>query len=211
MPQTSAHFDSAMDESIPISALQHYSFCPRQCAYIYIEQRWQDNYLTAKGSQLHERVHSNEAETRGNLRTERGVRVQSEKLGIHGQLDLLEIQRSPCRLTPVEYKKGQPKVADWDRIQLCAQALCLEEMRTVRIDRAALWYWKPRKREWVRLDDALRTATRDVIQQTRTLIQHQALPPAQWSKSCKACSFVDECMPRSRDHSARYIADLFTS
>ncbi|MGH8499443.1 MAG: CRISPR-associated protein Cas4, partial [Methylococcales bacterium] len=91
-----------MDDPIPISALQHYVFCPRQCAYIHIERIWQDNYLTAQGNLLHERVHSNEAETRGVLRTERSVQVYSERLGIVGQLDLLEI-RSPDTLTPVEY------------------------------------------------------------------------------------------------------------
>ena len=129
-----------MEDSIPISALQHYLFCPRQCGYIHIEQRWQDNYLTATGSQLHERVHSDEKETRGRLKTERGVRVQSRVLGIHGQLDLLEIHQNPLRFTPVEYKKGKPKVEDFDRVQLCARAMCIEEMTDTNIDRAALWY-----------------------------------------------------------------------
>ena len=137
-----------MQDPIPISALQHYTFCPRQCAYIHIERIWQDNYLTALGNQLHERVHGNEAETRGKLRTERGVQVSSEKLGITGKLDLLEIKTSPYALTPVEYKRGKPKIDDCDRIQLCAQALCLEEMRSITIPRAAIWYWQVRKRDW---------------------------------------------------------------
>ena len=120
-----------MDNPIPISALQHYAFCPRQCAYIHIEQLWQDNFLTAKGNQLHARVHSNDAEQRGDLRTERGVQVYSAQYGLTGKLDLLEIKTDPEQLTPVEYKRGKPKRDDCDRIQLCAQVLCLEEMRGV--------------------------------------------------------------------------------
>ena len=128
-----------MDDPIPIPALQHYAFCPRQCAYIHIERLWQDNFLTAKGNQLHDRVHSNESEKRGNLKTERGVQVSSEQYGLTGKLDLLEIQSELLQLTPVEYKRGKPKISDCDRIQLCAQVLCLEEMCNISINRAALW------------------------------------------------------------------------
>ena len=198
-----------MDESIPISALQHYAFCPRQCAYIHIEQRWQENYLTAKGRQLHERVHGNEAETRGGLRTERGLQIISEKLGIHGQLDLLEIERNPVRLTPVEYKKGKPKVDDCDRVQLCAQALCLEEMCGAGIELAALWYWKPRKREWVALDQTLRDKTVKLIADVREMFKVQKLPSREWKKACKSCSFFDECQPKLPDRSLKYINELF--
>ncbi len=198
-----------MGDPITISALQHYVFCPRQCAYIHIEQLWQDNYLTALGNQLHERVHGRESETRGNLRTERSVQVCSEKLGIIGQLDLLEISVSPYKLTPVEYKRGKPKVDDCDRVQLCAQALCLEEMREITIDRAALWYWQVRKRDWIDIDDALRNKTLEVIDATRTLLESRKIPRAQYSKSCKACSFYDHCLPKQTDHSQSYVNQLF--
>jgi len=198
-----------MDESIPISSLQHYVFCPRQCAYIHIERIWQDNFLTASGNQLHEMVHSTEAETRGNLRSERSVQVLSQSLGIHGQLDLLEIRQNPLQLTPVEYKRGKPKISDCDRVQLCAQALCLEEMRDVSIQRAALWYWQVRKREWIALDQALRATTQAMITATRTLLAAGELPAAEYSKSCKACSLFDVCQPKQRDHSQRYVQQLF--
>jgi len=198
-----------MDNSIPISALQHYVFCPRQCAYIHTERIWQDNFLTASGNQLHERVHSTEAETRGTLRTERSVQVVSQALGIHGQLDLLEIRQNPLQLTPVEYKRGKPKVSDCDRVQLCAQALCLEEMRGVSIQRAALWYWQVRKREWIALDQALRATTRTIITATRALLAAGELPAAQYSKSCKACSLLDVCQPKHSDHSQDYVQHLF--
>ena len=200
-----------MEDMIPISALQHYVFCPRQCAYIHIEGDWDANYLTAKGDQLHERVHSTEAETRGNIRTERGVQVYSAKLGIVGKLDLLEVERDPLNYTPVEYKRGKPKVSDCDRVQLCAQALCMEEMRKVNIHRAALWYWQVRKRDWVELDESIRTLTVEVIRNTRSLLDSGVLPKAEYKVSCKACSFLDRCKPKLRDTSSRYLKKLFAS
>ena len=199
------------DSVIAISALQHYGFCPRQCAYIHIERLWQDNFLTAKGNQLHERVHTNESETRGNLRTERGVQVYSEQYGLTGKLDLLEIQSNPFQLTPVEYKRGKPKVSDCDRIQLCAQVLCLEEMRNISINRAALWYWQVRKREWIDINDSIRKLTIDTIHAVHKLIENNSLPKAVYTISCKACSFFDICLPNKSDQSARYIRELFSN
>ena len=198
-----------LDNPIPISALQHYAFCPRQCAYIHIEQLWQDNFLTAKGNQLHARVHSNEAEQRGKLRTERGVQVYSAQYGLTGKLDLLEIKTDPEQLTPVEYKRGKPKTNDCDRIQLCAQVLCLEEMREVVIHRAALWYWQVRKREWIDIDETLRALTVDTIHAVHKLLVGNSIPPAVYSSSCKACSFFDICQPRKADKSKRYVKDIF--
>ena len=198
-----------MENSIPISALQHFAFCPRQCAYIHIEREWNDNYLTAKGSQLHQRVHSNEMETRGAIRSERGVQVCSEKLGVHGQLDLLEVDHSSGIITPVEYKKGKPKVQDFDRIQLCAQVLCLEEMTERRINKAAIWYWQIRRREWVDINDALRTSTLEIINSTKKLFATEKLPQAIYSPSCKACSFIDRCSPQHKDHSDSYVKEIF--
>lgn len=198
-----------MSYSIPISALQHFAFCPRQCGYIHIERKWHDNRLTAEGNRLHDRVHSNESETRGKLRTERGVRVQSEQHGIHGQLDLLEINTKSLELTPVEYKRGKPKVSDVDRVQLCAQSMCLEEMRSVRIEQAAIWYWEKRQREWVHIDADLRQRTAVVISQVREMLIGQQLPKATYTKGCKSCSFVDECRPQLSDRSRSYINRLF--
>lgn len=198
-----------MDDSIPISALQHYAFCPRQCGYIHLERVWQDNQFTAQGNQLHDRVHSSETETRGNMRTERGVSVQSLQYGIHGQLDLLEIQFKPYILTPVEYKRGKPKVSDIDRIQLCAQALCLEEMQSITIERAAIWYWQKRKREWVDIDDDLRAVAIATIDKTKEMFYEQSLPAAKYFNGCKSCSFVAQCNPKVADKSLRYIDQLF--
>ena len=204
-----------MDTLIAISALQHYAYCPRQFALIHLEQAWSDNHFTAQGNVLHARVDSQEAETRGSKRSERSVEVRSERLGLYGKLDLLEVfsqaDGSKCYV-PVEYKRGKRKVMDWDRIQLCAQAMCLEEMRGVSIAEAALWYWQERLREVVSLDARLRADTVACIEAARAVLQSQITPaPTTDVKRCKACSLVDECAPAvvRKDRSSRYAQTLF--
>ena len=121
-----------MDTLIAISALQHYAYCPRQFALIHLEQAWSDNHFTAQGNELHARVDSQEAETRGSKRSERSVEVRSERLGLYGKLDLLELFSQADgrkKYVPVEYKGGKRKVICWDCMQLCVQAICLEYMR----------------------------------------------------------------------------------
>jgi CRISPR-associated exonuclease Cas4 len=204
-----------MDTPLAISALQHYAYCPRQLALIHLEQAWSDNHFTAQGNVLHERVDSQEAETRGSKRSERAVEVRSERLGLHGKLDLLEVFSDGGgvkRYVPVEYKRGKRKVMDWDRIQLCAQALCLEEMRGVQIAEGALWYWQERLREVVLIDDRLRADTVACIEAARAVLQSQATPPPTADvKRCKACSLVDLCAPDvvRKDRSVRYAQTLF--
>lgn len=204
-----------MDITLAISALQHYAYCPRQFALIHLEQAWSDNHFTAQGNVLHERVDSQEAETRGAKRSERSVEVRSERLGLHGKLDLLEVFSDGGgvkRYVPVEYKRGKRKVMDWDRIQLCAQALCLEEMRGVQIAEGALWYWQERLREVVLIDDQLRADTLACIDAARAVLQSQVTPPPTADvKRCKACSLVDLCAPDvvRKDRSIRYAQTLF--
>lgn len=204
-----------MDATLAISALQHYAYCPRQFALIHLEQVWSDNHFTAQGNVLHERVDSQEAESRGNKRSERSVEVLSEQLGLYGKLDLLEVftlSEGGKRYVPVEYKRGKRKVMDWDRIQLCAQALCLEEMRGASIAEGALWYWQERLREVVRFDDRLRIETLACIEAARAVLQSQTTPPPTADiKRCKACSLVDECSPSvvRKDRSAQYAQALF--
>lgn len=202
-------------ESLAISALQHFAYCPRQFALIHIEQAWSDNFHTAEGHVLHERVDSQESEQRGAKRFERSVQVSSEALGLHGKLDLLEIhgeRGKPSRLVPVEYKRGKRKVQDWDRIQLCAQALCLEEMRGVQIEQGALWYWQERLREPVQLNAELRAQTLGCITSARTVYASKLTPaPTSDKRRCKACSLIDLCQPDAHrsDRSARYAQALF--
>ncbi|MEW5757080.1 MAG: CRISPR-associated protein Cas4 [Pseudomonadota bacterium] len=202
------------DNLLAISALQHYAYCPRQFALIHIEQVWDENWFTAEGRVLHERVDSGVAEQRRGTRYERGVLLLSQRYRITGKMDLLEIEQGdPLRYFPVEYKRGKPKVEDWDRIQLCAQALCIEEMRNVQVDEGAIWYWEVRKREPVVIDDALRETTIGVIEGAHALLASgKTPPPTEDKKRCGACSLVDLCEPDAfrRDHSARYVHELFT-
>ena len=197
--------------TISLSALQHYAFCPRQCALIHNEQAWAENYLTAQGRSLHERVDSGEPETRKGVRFERSVHVSAQRLGISGIIDLVEHDIQTGRLKPVEYKRGKPKPEPFDEIQLCAQALCLEEMTGQTISEGALWYMQTRHRVPVAFSDGLRTQTLAVIAQVRELLASGQTPPPVYGKRCKACSLVEVCQPKllERDRSVGYVAGLF--
>lgn len=201
------------DDLLPLSALQHYAYCPRQCALIHVEQVWAENRFTAEGRRLHERVDSGVAEQRRGTRYERGVLLLSQRYRLTGKMDLLEVEAGdPPRYFPVEYKRGKPKVQDWDRIQLCAQALCLEEMRDVCVDVGAIWYWEVRHREPVMIDAELRQATVSVIESVHAqMASGQTPPPLKDDKRCRACSLVDLCHPASfrRDRSASYVKGIF--
>lgn len=199
---------------VPLSALQHYAYCPRQCALIHNEQVWAENSFTAEGQLLHQRVDSGVPETRKGIRYERGVMVSAEQLGLTGKLDMVEIDLDTGKQKPVEYKRGKPKVEDWDRIQLCAQALCLEEMRAIRVQEGAIWYWEVRHRELVNIDDALRTVTVQTVKETQELLNSGRTPrPTEDKKRCKACSLLSLCEPDKfrRDKSATYVREIFSS
>lgn len=202
-----------MDDYLAISALQHYAYCPRQFALIHLEQAWAENRYTAEGRILHERVDSGLAEQRRGTRYERSVMLQSQQYRLIGKMDLLEVvEDEPILYFPVEYKRGKPKVEDWDRLQLCAQALCLEEMRDCRITEGALWYWEVRRREPVDIDDELRAATIAAIESSHAILSSGNTPePTPDKKRCRACSLKDLCEPETfrRDASARYIKELF--
>ena len=203
------------DDYVLLSALQHYAFCPRQFALIHIEREWEENYFTAKGRLLHERVDSGEAEQRGDLRSERSVLLISDQYKIQGKMDLIEIEKSDgeIRYLPVEYKSGKPKTEDWDRVQVCAQALCIEEMRNAKITEGAIWYWKVRRRESVLIDEKLRNITINAIKGAHELLELGKTPkPIKDKSRCRACSLVDVCQPKvfRRDNSAVYINDLFS-
>lgn len=199
------------EKLIPLSALQHYAFCPRQCALIHNEQVWAENFLTAQGQQLHTRVDSGEPENRKGIKFERGVQVAAHSLGLTGKMDLLEKDLSTGQITPVEYKRGKPKPTDWDEIQLCAQALCLEEMTGQTIEKGALWYHQTRHRHTVIFSEQLRQRTQEVITEVRALFASGKTPTAKYEKKCDACSLVDLCNPKTlqKDKSAEYIVQLF--
>ena len=197
---------------IPLASLQHYAYCPRQCALIHNERVWADNWFTAQGDVLHQRVDRGGPEQRHGVKFERGVLVHAPCLGLTGKLDLLEIDPIAVRYTPVEYKRGKPKVENWDRVQVCAQALCIEEMLGVSIREAALWYWQTRHREPVLCDDSLREETRLIISRVKDLFDHHMVPrEVAAKKRCKSCSLASICCPDfiRDDHSRIYSEQLY--
>ncbi len=193
---------------IPISALQHYLYCPRQCALIHLEQLWTENVYTAEGRHLHEKAHSNKSETRGDCKTVSGLLLCSHTLGLTGQADVVEFHRlgKTWQPYPVEYKRGRPKSIAADRIQLCAQALCLEEMLHASIPEGALFYGKTRRRQVVALNDALRDETRVTILAVQDLLDKGVTPPPPpieiANNICPACSLCDVCLPLAPQISA---------
>ena len=188
------------DDLIQLSALQHIVFCPRQCALIHNEQVWSESMLTAEGRLMHERVHDEKRESRRDVRIEYGVPLRSLRLGIIGKADVIEFHRlegGSWVPFPVEYKRGKPKRDDSDKVQLCAQALCLEEMLDVHITEGALFYGRTRHRLDVVFDDSLRSETEGIALRTHDLIASGKTPPPVYSKRCDRCSLVEICLPKT--------------
>jgi len=189
-----------LDDLVMISALQHYAFCPRQCALIHIEQIWAENARTAEGRIMHERVHEENHAVRGDVRIDYGVSLRSLRVGLIGKADVVEFHRQPGGSWlpfPVEYKRGKPKADNSDKIQLCAQALCLEEMLSVEIPAGALFYGQTKRRLDVSFDMALRGETEEITRRVRELIESGITPLPVYSKRCENCSLVEECMPKT--------------
>ena len=222
------HTDDAVyreDELIPLSALQHVAFCERQCALIHIEQVWAENRWTAEGRVLHERVHDAGAESRGEVRAVRGLRLRSLRLGLAGVADVVEFHadaegvqvpglRGRWIPYPVEFKRGRPKPDDGDDVQLCAQVICLEEMLNVEIAEGALFYGQPRKRQIVAFDAELRARTEALALRAHELIESGLTPPAVYTKKCDACSLYDLCRPKTAGagkSARRYIGQMLST
>ena len=205
-----------VDESpVLLSALQHYLFCPRQCALIHLEGVWTENFLTASGWQLHGRVDCRSGETRKGVHLATALRLMSNRLGLTGVADMVEFHRQETRFDangacvatllpglrgfwrpfPVEYKRGTPKPHRADEVQLCAQGLCLEEMLGVSISAGALFYGETRRRTDVPFDTELRSLTEDVAASVHELIRNGETPQPVLTKGCKACSLFDQCRP----------------
>jgi len=190
----------ADEDLFPLSALQHYVFCPRQCALIHIEQVWTENIFTAEGRLMHERAHEGGSEVRGDIRTDRGLAIRSLRLGLSGIADVVEFHRQPDGSWlpfPVEYKLGKPKADDCDKVQLCAQAICLEEMLNVAIASGALFYGKTRRRLDVVFDARLWEKTEQTARNARALFESGKTPEAVYSKKCDSCSLVAQCLPKT--------------
>jgi len=190
-----------------LSGLQHFAYCRRQWALIHVEQQWQENLHTAEGQVFHRRAHDEEqTEVRGDTIIVRGMRVQSERLGISGICDVVEFTRSPdgialagregrYQVHPVEYKKGAPKEHQADELQLCAQAMCLEEMLLCRIDEGSLFYGEPRRRTRVTFSPELRAQAEQMIGEMHQLDERGHTPRVKRHKGCSACSLKEICLP----------------
>lgn len=187
------------DDLIPISALQHYLYCPRQCALIHLEQQWAENRQTAEGQLLHQRADKPRIERRRGLRTVTAMPLLSLELGITGKADVVEFHVGEAgeRAFPVEYKRGRPKAHRADEVQLCAQALCMEAMLGTPVEAGALFYGEIRRRQDVAFDSVLRGLTRQVISDTRRMLASRYTPSAIYSSQlCDRCSLIDICQPR---------------
>ena len=197
------------DDYLNLSGLQHFAFCRRQWALIHIERLWDENLRTAEGHILHENVHDAfSAEKRGGLLISRGMSVFSRTLGVSGACDAVEFHASPKGVTlagreggwlpvPVEYKRGKPKENDSDSLQLCGQAMCLEEMlRCPRISKAFLYYGETGHRTAVALDETLRAKVGAMLKEMHALYERKYTPRVKPTKSCNACSLKNLCMPR---------------
>lgn len=214
------------EELLPLSALQHLVFCERQAALIHLEGAWKDNPATVEGSRLHRTTDAGQGESRGDVRVARGLRLRSLHLGLVGRADVVEFRRvdpdqgdlgvelagTPGRFLPfpVEYKRGRPK---WthraDEVQLCAQALCLEEMLETHVPEGALFYGKTRHRLAVRFEGDLRELTEQVVVRLHRLLASRVTPAAVWEPKCRQCSLLEICRPRAGMRSAvRYVNRL---
>jgi CRISPR-associated exonuclease Cas4 len=207
------------DDLLPLSGLQHLLFCERQCALIHVEQVWAENRLTAEGRIMHERVHEADKESRGDVRIEYGVPLRSLKLGLIAKADVVEFHRK--RLLgqeideiwlpfPVEYKHGKPKKDNSDKVQLCAQAICLEEMLDVEIPGGAIFYGKTRHRQDVVFDSALRGETEETAKRFHSLVESGKTPDPVYAKRCESCSVYEICLPKILEKKRsinRYLSD----
>lgn len=196
------------EDYLQLSGLQHFAFCRRQWALIHIENQWAENWRTADGGIIHERAHNADLkERRGDLLITRNMPVFSSTLGVSGACDVVEFRRSEAGVPlygqeglyqpfPVEYKRGSPRGDTANALQLCAQAMCLEEMLCCEIPEGALYYGEIRRRETVELTKELRQEVRDCLLEMNLLYQKGRTPRVKPTKACNACSLKELCLPK---------------
>lgn len=196
------------DDYLQLSGLQHFSFCRRQWALIHLEQQWKENLLTTQGQILHEKAHDGDSrELRGDVLITRGMQIHSATLGVSGACDVVEFRRAGEGISlhgmeglwqpyPVEYKRGAPKANDADRLQLCGQAMCLEEMLCWDIPEGALFYGETRRRETVAFTPELREQVRGYLEEMHDLYRRRHTPKVKPGKSCNGCSLREMCLPK---------------
>ena len=196
------------EDFLQLSGLQHFKFCRRQWALIHIENQWAENFRTTDGTILHENAHNSSfSESRGDRVITRDMRVFSSTLGVSGSCDVLEFHRcgdgiplqgreSLWQPYPVEYKRGKPKENTADELQLCGQAMCLEEMLCCEIPKGALYYGEPRRRTEVTFTPELRQEVKSLLAEMHALYQRGHTPKVKPTKGCNACSLKELCLPK---------------
>lgn len=184
----------AEEDLVPISALQHYVYCPRQCALIHMEQTFEENLFTLRGQRAHENVDMPEDFIKEGVRIEQAVPLWSERLGLAGRADVVEFPPDGVPY-PVEHKVGYRKARRADEVQLCAQALCLEEMLGCSVPKGALYHHASRRRREVCFTPELRAQVEQVIHAVRQLLRGQQLPPPVADARCRDCSLIEACLP----------------
>lgn len=202
------------EDLLQLSALQHFIFCQRQCALIHIEQLWEENLYTIEGELLHKRAHSAKAEGRPTKKTEFGMPIRSLELGLSGKTDAVEYHADGS-VVIVEYKRGRPKKGLADEIQLCAQALCLEEMRGIKISEGALFYGKTKRRKTVAFTEELKSLTGETARRLHEFVLQGRTPlPVYDTSKCPRCSFLHVCLPKKLGRSMpveRYLSQMLTA
>lgn len=196
---------SDLDNPIPISALQHAVYCLRQAALIHIEQLWAENRFTAEGRVLHDVAHAPGSRKSRGVRRVTALPLASTRLNLLGVADVVEFHPGSDGETPfpIEYKRGRPKLHRADEVQLCAQALCLEEMTGRSVPEGALFYGETKRRVGVPFDVELRKLTEDTAFAFRVLVAEGRTPPPVWKASrCRACSLIELCRPQAMTKSA---------
>lgn len=194
------------DELVTISALQHFVYCPRQCALIHLEQTFDENLFTLRGQRLHENVDVPAEMLREGVQIETALPLWSERLGLIGTSDIVEFS-SDGNPYPVEYKAGKRTAQKADDVQLCAQALCLEEMLERPVLVGAIYHHGSRRRREVRFEQSLRDYTEEVIVATRAMLQNVRLPEPVADARCRRCSLVDACMPFALKQLPEYVKE----
>ena len=202
----------AEDDYLQLSGIQHFAFCKRQWGLVYLELQWIENLRTAEGRIVHERAHDSFfTEKRGDLIISRGIQVSSKELGISGECDVAEFHKAASEsaqavyipeydgcftVVPVEYKRGTPKTEEYDMLQLCAQALCLEEMLCVQIPEGYIYYAETKRRRSVEFTGELRDRVKSAVMQMHDYSSRGITPSAKRTKSSNACSVKDICLPQ---------------
>ncbi|HHV39645.1 MAG TPA: CRISPR-associated protein Cas4 [Tepidimicrobium sp.] len=193
---------------LALSGIQHFAFCPRQWALIHLEQQWEENIFTYKGKEFHQKANQPfVVEKRRNKIVSRAVPIVSHRLKLYGIADVVEFVKRDKGITldgrsglwwptPVEYKVGKPKVDNWDKLQLCAQAVCLEEMFNLTLTEGQIYYGKTRRRLDVLLDAELRRQMKQTASEMHKVFMHKTTPKAEYSSMCDRCSLVRVCLPK---------------